>query len=64
MAGVALTAMVALTACGPKASAPAEGDMAMGAPEGAKVTVVEYASVTCHALRGVADRELGGLQGG
>ena len=26
----------------------AEGDMALGAPAGAKVTVVEYASVTCH----------------
>ena len=45
----ALTAMVALAGCnsgGAKASA--EGDMAMGAPEGAKVTVIEYASVTCH----------------
>ena len=44
----ALTAMVALAGCGPKAGAAAEGDMAMGAPAGAKVTVVEYASVTCH----------------
>ncbi|GAA0867860.1 DsbA family protein [Brevundimonas basaltis] len=44
----ALTAMVALAGCNSGASAPAEGDMAMGAPEGAKVTVIEYASVTCH----------------
>ncbi|HYC75636.1 DsbA family protein [Brevundimonas sp.] len=44
----ALTAMVALAGCnsgGPGGAA--EGDMAMG-PEDAKVTVVEYASVTCH----------------
>ena len=44
----ALTAMVSLAGCGSGASAPAEGDMAMGAPEGAEVTVIEYASVTCH----------------
>ena len=44
----ALTAMVSLVGCGSGASAPAEGDMAMGAPEGAEVTVIEYASVTCH----------------
>ena len=45
----ALTAMVALAGCNNGgAGGPAEGDMAMGAPEGAKVTVVEYASVTCH----------------
>ncbi len=44
----ALTAMAALTGCaGSKAAAPAEGDMTMGAAEGAKVTIVEYASVTC-----------------
>ncbi|WP_292128879.1 DsbA family protein [Brevundimonas sp.] len=44
------TAVAALTlsACsGSRQIAPAEGDMALGAPEGAKVTVVEYASVTC-----------------
>lgn len=49
MTAAALTAMVALAGCssgGPGAAA--EGDMALGAPEGAKVTVVEYASVTCH----------------
>ena len=44
----ALTAMVSLAGCDSGASAPAEGDMAMGAPEGAEVTVIEYASVTCH----------------
>ena len=45
----ALTAMVALAGCNNGgAGGPAEGDMAMGAPEGAKVTVIEYASVTCH----------------
>ena len=49
MTAAALTAMVALAGCNSGgAGAPAEGDMALGAPEGAKVTVVEYASVTCH----------------
>ncbi len=48
MTAAALTAMVALVGCNSGAGAPAEGDMAMGAPEGAKVTVIEYASVTCH----------------
>ncbi len=49
MTAAALTAMGALAGCnrgGPGGAA--EGDMALGAPEGAKVTVVEYASVTCH----------------
>lgn len=46
--GAALAAMTMLAACsGNQTGAPAEGDMALGAPEGAKVTVVEYASVTC-----------------
>ncbi|WGM31743.1 DsbA family protein [Brevundimonas sp. NIBR11] len=46
--GAALAAMTLLAGCsGNGAAAPAEGDMALGAPEGAKVTVVEYASVTC-----------------
>lgn len=46
--GAALAAMTLLAACsGGGANAPAEGDMALGAAEGAKVTVVEYASVTC-----------------
>jgi protein-disulfide isomerase len=44
--GLALAAL-ALNACGGKGSASAEGDMALGAAEGAKVTVVEYASPTC-----------------
>lgn len=49
MTAAALTAMVALAGCNSGGvGAPAEGDMAMGAPEGAKVTVIEYASVTCH----------------
>lgn len=43
----ALTAMTALAGCGNGGGAAAQGDMALGAPEGAKVTVVEYASVTC-----------------
>ena len=46
--GAALAAMTLLAACsGAKTGAAAEGDMALGAAEGAKVTVVEYASVTC-----------------
>jgi protein-disulfide isomerase len=48
MTGAALAAMATLGACGGSgAGAAATGDMALGAPEGAKVTVVEYASVTC-----------------
>ena len=43
----ALSVGLALAGCSGKDAAPAEGDMALGAPEGAKVTVVEYASVTC-----------------
>ena len=46
IAGAALAAMAVMTGCGNKGGAVA-GDMALGAPEGAKVTVVEYASVTC-----------------
>ena len=47
MTAAALTAMVALAGCNSGgAGGAAEGDMALGAPEGAKVTVVEYASVT------------------
>lgn len=44
----ALAAMATLAGCsgGAKGGA-ADGDMALGAAEGAKVTVVEYASVTC-----------------
>lgn len=43
----AAMATMALAACGSGAKGAAEGDMAQGAAEGAKVTVVEYASVTC-----------------
>ncbi|MBB5745666.1 DsbA family protein [Brevundimonas variabilis] len=44
----AAAVLVSLSACGgaPKATS-ATGDMALGAAEGAAVTVVEYASVTC-----------------
>lgn len=45
--GAALAAMATLAGCNTGAGKAAEGDMALGAPEGAKVTVVEYASVTC-----------------
>ena len=49
MTAAALAAMVTLTGCnGGGGSQAVDGDMAMGAPEGAKVTVIEYASVTCH----------------
>jgi protein-disulfide isomerase len=48
MTAAALAAMTTLAGCGGGgAGAAAEGDMALGAAEGAKVTVVEYASVTC-----------------
>jgi protein-disulfide isomerase len=49
IAAAALATMGALAGCnsGGGAGASAQGDMALGAPEGAKVTVVEYASVTC-----------------
>lgn len=45
----AMAAMATLGACGGSggAGSSAKGDMALGAAEGAKVTVVEYASVTC-----------------
>lgn len=47
MTVAAMAAMVTLSGCGGGATGAAEGDMALGAAEGAKVTVVEYASVTC-----------------
>jgi len=48
MTAAALAAMATLAGCGGgKAGGVAEGDMALGAADGAKVTVVEYASVTC-----------------
>ena len=43
---LALTALT-LASCGGGSKAVVDGDMALGAPEGAKVTVVEYASPTC-----------------
>lgn len=54
MTGAALAAMATLSACdtGGGGAAAAEGDMAKGAGEGAKVTVVEYASITCGACAG------------
>jgi len=46
--GAALAAMTTLAACGGGGGyQEAEGDMGLGAAKGAKVTVVEYASVTC-----------------
>ena len=48
MTAAALAAMATLSGCGGGTGSSVEGDMALGAPEGAKVTVVEYASVTCH----------------
>lgn len=48
MTAAAMAAMATLAGCnGGGAGGAADGDMAMGAAEGAKVTVVEYASVTC-----------------
>jgi protein-disulfide isomerase len=44
----AMAAMATLAGCsGSSAGTGAKGDMALGAAEGAKVTVIEYASVTC-----------------
>jgi protein-disulfide isomerase len=44
----ALATMAALAGCGGAGGAgSAQGDMALGAADGARVTVVEYASVTC-----------------
>jgi protein-disulfide isomerase len=48
LTAAALAAMATMAGCsGGKGGAAADGDMALGAAEGAKVTVVEYASVTC-----------------
>lgn len=47
LTAAALAGMVAMAGCGGSGGAgAAQGDMALG-PESAKVTVVEYASVTC-----------------
>jgi len=43
---LAVTALT-LASCGGGSKAVVDGDMALGAAEGAKVTVVEYASPTC-----------------
>ena len=49
MTAAALAAMATLAGCnGGGTAGKADGEMAMGAAEGATVTVVEYASVTCH----------------
>ena len=61
-AAAALVAIIALTACGSKPGAPAEGDMALGAAEGAKVTVVEYASVTCGVCAAWQDENWAGFK--
>jgi protein-disulfide isomerase len=58
----ALAAIIALAACGSKPGAPAEGDMALGAAEGAKVTVVEYASVTCGVCAAWHDQNWAGFK--
>lgn len=49
LSAAALASMAVLAGCsgGGAGSGEVAGDMAKGAPEGAKVTVVEYASVTC-----------------
>ena len=47
LTAAALAAMAAVAGCTSKAGGAADGDMALGAGADAKVTVVEYASVTC-----------------
>ncbi|HEY1073638.1 DsbA family protein [Brevundimonas sp.] len=47
LTAAALAAMATVAGCTAKTGGAAQGDMAMGAGEDAKVTVVEYASVTC-----------------
>lgn len=47
LTAAALASMAMIAGCTAKTGGAAEGDMALGADEGAKVTVVEYASVTC-----------------
>jgi len=49
LTAAALAAMAAVAGCSGTNGGAAEGDIGKGAPEGAKVTVVEYASVTCGA---------------
>ena len=47
LTAAALAAMATVAGCTAKSGGAADGDMAMGAGADAKVTVVEYASVTC-----------------
>lgn len=47
LTAAALAAMATMAGCTAKTGAAAQGDMSVGAGEDAKVTVVEYASVTC-----------------
>ena len=47
LTAAALAAMATVAGCTAKTGGAAQGDMGMGAGEDAKVTVVEYASVTC-----------------
>ena len=47
LTAAALAAMATVAGCTAKSGGAAQGDMSVGAGEDAKVTVVEYASVTC-----------------
>ena len=47
LTAAALAAMATVAGCTAKSGGAADGDMGMGAGTDAKVTVVEYASVTC-----------------
>lgn len=47
LTAAALAAMATVAGCTAKSGGAADGDMAVGAGPDAKVTVVEYASVTC-----------------
>jgi len=47
LTAAALAAMATVAGCTAKTGGAAQGDMSMGAGEDAKVTVIEYASVTC-----------------
>ena len=47
LTAAALAAMATVAGCTAKSGGEAKGDMALGAGPDAKVTVVEYASVTC-----------------
>ena len=46
LTAAALAAMATVAGCTAKTGGAAQGDMSMGAGEDAKVTVIEYASVT------------------